>query len=94
MVNRTVVWVSIFVLSFYIWSFHTLFATILSALGCALMVYDTWYYKDKCVSCFKKTIYSKYDPINFREHYVEGAGQVCCNCWEKIYGKKEAQEEG
>jgi hypothetical protein len=42
--------------------------------------------KDKCVSCKKETLYNKTDHIDFRLGYVEGAGQLCLDCYEKIYG--------
>ena len=42
--------------------------------------------KDKCVSCDKETIYNKEDHIDFRIGYIEGAGQLCLDCFDKIYG--------
>ncbi len=42
---------------------------------------------DLCVSCRKKTIYKTETPIEQREHYVEGAGQQCGECFLKTYGK-------
>ena len=44
---------------------------------------------DKCVSCDKETIYPKHMNITYRYHYVEGAGQLCKECYEKIYYEKE-----
>ena len=38
-----------------------------------------------CVNCEKETPYDRFDDINNRMYYVEGAGQLCCNCWHKIY---------
>jgi hypothetical protein len=43
--------------------------------------------KDKCVSCGCETPYDKMDHIDFRLGYVEGAGQLCLDCYEKIYMK-------
>jgi len=40
---------------------------------------------EKCISCGKETKYSKDTPIDFRENYVEGAGQLCDGCANKIY---------
>ena len=40
---------------------------------------------DKCVNCGKDTPYAKHIHINFREHYIEGAGQLCKECYDKIY---------
>ena len=42
--------------------------------------------KDKCVSCKKETLYDKTDHIDFRLGYVEGAGQLCLDCYGIIYG--------
>jgi len=42
--------------------------------------------KDKCVSCGVETLYDKTDHVDFRLGYVEGAGQVCLDCYGKIYG--------
>jgi hypothetical protein len=44
--------------------------------------------KEKCVSCEKETNVPKNLNIDFRKNYVEGAGQLCDECHDKIYGKK------
>jgi len=41
--------------------------------------------KDKCVACGKETVYNKNTHIDCREHYVEGAGQLCPDCWRRTY---------
>lgn len=43
---------------------------------------------EKCVSCGKETTYLMNLPIKLREYYVEGAGQLCKECFEKTYNKK------
>ncbi len=43
--------------------------------------------KDKCISCTKETLYDKTDHIDNRLGYVEGAGQLCLDCYEEIYMK-------
>ena len=43
--------------------------------------------KDKCVSCKKETLYNKTDHVDFRLGYVEGAGQLCLDCYGTIYEK-------
>lgn len=40
---------------------------------------------DNCVYCEKETKYPKHMHIDFRMHYVEGAGQLCEECYDKIY---------
>jgi hypothetical protein len=44
--------------------------------------------KDKCVSCKKETIYNKTDHVDFRLGYIEGAGQLCLDCYGEIYTVK------
>ena len=46
-------------------------------------------YNDKCVSCDEVTQYSKFDHIDYRIGYIEGAGQLCLNCYDEIYVKKD-----
>ena len=42
--------------------------------------------KDKCVNCKKETLYSEKTHVDFRLGYVEGAGQLCLDCYGVIYG--------
>ena len=42
--------------------------------------------KDKCVNCKRETLYSKETHIDHRLGYVEGAGQMCLDCYGVIYG--------
>jgi hypothetical protein len=44
---------------------------------------------DLCVSCRTKTIYKTERHIDTRMHYVEGAGQLCDNCYETLEGIKK-----
>ena len=41
--------------------------------------------KDKCVMCGIKTDYDKDTHIHNRKHYIEGAGQMCSPCHQRIY---------
>lgn len=55
--------------------------------------------KDKCVSCGVETQYDEFDHIDFRNFYVEGAGQLCCTCFNEIYNfnnneRVQSAEEG
>ncbi len=43
--------------------------------------------KDKCVTCNNKSLYDKEEHIDFRIGYIEGAGQLCLECYNKIYLK-------
>ena len=43
---------------------------------------------DKCVVCGKDTKVPKDLPIDYRQYYVEGAGQLCKECYERIYNGK------
>tara|TARA_R100000008_G_C3578699_1_gene166962 strand:+ start:1407 stop:1565 length:159 start_codon:yes stop_codon:yes gene_type:complete len=40
---------------------------------------------EECVLCGIETKYDNFDHIDDREHYVEGAGQLCEKCWKKTY---------
>jgi len=42
--------------------------------------------KEKCVYCGSLTNYRKGDNIAIRQHYIEGAGQLCDSCYDGIYG--------
>ena len=42
---------------------------------------------EKCVACGVETDIPIDKPVDVRYHYVEGAGQLCKSCWEKIYKK-------
>lgn len=47
--------------------------------------------KEKCVSCGKIVSgITKYTHIDFRDYYIEGAGQLCKECYNKIYCKDTA----
>lgn len=41
--------------------------------------------KDKCVDCGKETEYDEKTHIDLRHCYVEGCGQLCPDCYKKIY---------
>ena len=45
--------------------------------------------KEKCVTCGEETLYDREDHIDTRLGYVEGSGQLCLDCDEEIYIKKE-----
>jgi hypothetical protein len=47
--------------------------------------------KEKCVSCGKDTSYTPDVNIDMRAHYVEGAGQLCKECYDNIYNNKEQE---
>ena len=49
--------------------------------------------KDKCVNCKRETLYDKETHVDFRLGYVEGAGQLCLDCWEVIYGIENNKKE-
>ena len=42
--------------------------------------------KEYCVKCGKETPYTKDVPIDQRDCYIEGAGQLCDDCFIEIYG--------
>lgn len=40
---------------------------------------------DKCVVCGAKTEYLSDTPVCKRKYYIEGAGQMCSNCFKEVY---------
>jgi hypothetical protein len=42
---------------------------------------------ETCVLCGKKTNVDVNQYISKREFYVEGCGQLCCECHSKIFGQ-------
>ena len=42
---------------------------------------------ERCVLCGRETDVPTDLPIDRRDHYIEGCGQLCRNCWKKLYGK-------
>lgn len=40
---------------------------------------------ERCVLCGIQTTVRKDMHIEFRENYVYGAGQLCWECWKKVY---------
>ena len=47
---------------------------------------------EKCILCGKTTDARKDEPIELRDNYIEGAGQLCPGCMVKVNMVKE--EEG
>lgn len=43
--------------------------------------------KDLCISCECETKYSHDTSIEYRDYYIEGAGQLCEDCHNKIITK-------
>jgi hypothetical protein len=42
---------------------------------------------EKCVNCGVDTNILVSEHIDLRKNYVEGAGQLCEECWNNIYKK-------
>jgi hypothetical protein len=40
---------------------------------------------DKCVICKKDSHHKKNEHIKFRIGYIEGAGQLCLDCYGELY---------
>jgi recombinational DNA repair protein (RecF pathway) len=49
--------------------------------------------KEKCVSCGVETPHHFHEHIDYRYYYVEGAGQLCKNCYDNIYNKTTPTDE-
>ena len=41
--------------------------------------------KELCIRCGKETPYDINTPITVRRYFVEGAGQLCPLCYQKLY---------
>lgn len=41
--------------------------------------------KDKCVMCGKETKYDVDEHVDNRLYYIEGAGQLCEECYKSVY---------
>lgn len=41
-----------------------------------------------CVSCWIDTKVLRNLHVDFREHYVEGVGQLCKECWDVVFYKQ------
>ena len=48
---------------------------------------------ERCVVCHKIIFVRRDIPTDRRDCYVEGAGQLCKRCYEKIYGKRDMHNE-
>ena len=44
---------------------------------------------DLCTRCNGKTIYKTETQIHNRFGYIEGSGQLCGKCYEKVYTKRQ-----
>lgn len=49
--------------------------------------------KDLCISCECETKYSHDTSIEYREFYIEGAGQLCKKCYDQIVTQLEVIRE-
>ena len=48
--------------------------------------------KDKCVTCGVDSVYDFDEHIKFRIGYIKGVGQLCLDCYDKIYFKNKNKE--
>ena len=49
--------------------------------------------KDKCTMCNDDSVYDMSMPIDLRRGYIEGSGQLCLECYDKIYNKGADDEQ-
>lgn len=43
---------------------------------------------EQCVCCHKPVNITKEEDIEFRPFYIEGAGQLCYDCYHELYPEK------
>ena len=48
---------------------------------------------EKCIICKEDVSVEKDLPISQRKYYIVGAGQLCPDCYKKIYIAKEENSE-
>ena len=48
--------------------------------------------QDRCILCGEETGYTRNTPVDMREHYVDGAGQLCLECDALVYEKGPSGE--
>ncbi len=48
--------------------------------------------KDKCVTCGVDSVFDFNEHIKFRIGYIIGVGQLCLDCYDKIYFKNKNKE--
>ena len=42
---------------------------------------------EKCIRCGRPTPYDIHTPIASRFYYIDGSGQLCEDCWKRVYGE-------
>ena len=47
--------------------------------------------RDNCVCCGNETQYDEFDHIDKSFFYVDGCGQLCVACWNKLYEHEKAK---
>lgn len=48
--------------------------------------------KELCVRCGKETEYLISTPIEVRKYFIEGAGQLCPECWRRLWPRQDGPE--
>ena len=43
--------------------------------------------KELCIRCGRPTPYDIHTPISSRLYYIDGSGQLCEDCWKRVYGE-------
>ena len=49
---------------------------------------------ESCVLCGQETEYTVNDSISLRNYYIDGAGQLCEECYKKYEKQKEIKNDG
>ena len=48
---------------------------------------------EECIICHRKTTVEKDTDISLREHYIEGTGQLCRDCYLKLFDQRKSEDE-
>ena len=49
--------------------------------------------KDRCIKCDVETPYHMDVNIEYRNFYIEGAGQLCKECYDDLFEEEHIDEE-
>ena len=58
-----------------------------SSLALGMVIKEVCMETEKCVTCGIDTGVPVNEHVDLRKNYVEGAGQLCAQCWGKVYNQ-------
>lgn len=55
--------------------------------------WDSQLKRELCIRCGKPTPYDIHTPISSRLYYIDGSGQLCEECWKRVYGEIKSNRQ-